>query len=144
MNAMRLRASVSFVAISLAGSALLIGLLPRGPWDHQAAAAEAPSFSREIAPLFQARCLKCHSGPHPKGGFDLTTRDKALAGGDEGETIVPHAAERSLLFIKVHEQLMPPKQPLSAAEVALLQRWIDAGAPWEGPALAAAPEPDRG
>src|SRR5437764_14735023 len=37
---------------------------------------------------------------------------------------------------------MPPKQPLSAAEVDLLRRWLDAGAPWSGPPLRAAAGPE--
>src|SRR5438874_1904194 len=30
---------------------------------------------------------------------------------------------------------MPPKQPLGAADVEVLRRWIDTGAAWEGPDL---------
>jgi hypothetical protein len=85
----------------------------------------------------QSRCLRCHSGARPKGDLDLTTRAGLLEGGVGGVLIVPGKATDSRLFEYVHEKKMPPKQPLTLAEIDLLRRWIDAGAPWQGPALSA-------
>jgi hypothetical protein len=94
----------------------------------------APSF-KQVAALLQARCLRCHSGDHPKGELDLTTNKGLLAGGASGPVIKPGQAKDSLLFQFVRDSKMPPKKPLTAAEVDLLRRWLDAGAKWEGAAL---------
>ena len=99
------------------------------------AAAESPSFVKDVAPLLRSRCLKCHAGPRGRGGLDLSERPKMLAGGDHGAAVRPGQADRSLLYRQVKEGKMPPRQPLSDREVRLLRRWIDAGALWEGPAL---------
>jgi hypothetical protein len=102
------------------------------------AAEPTHSFRNEIAPILQARCLRCHSGPHPKGELDLSTRAGMLTGGASGKpAIQPGRAATSLLTRLVSEKKMPPKQPMPASEAQLLRLWIDAGAPWDGAPLAA-------
>jgi hypothetical protein len=100
-----------------------------------AAAEPAPSFEKQVAPLLQSHCLKCHNHGKARGDLDLTTRDALLKGGDKGVVVVAGKSGESLLFAKVRDGKMPPNQPLAESEVALLRRWIDAGAPWEGLAL---------
>jgi hypothetical protein len=97
---------------------------------------EETSFRKQIAPLLVERCLKCHAGPKARGDLKLTSRAALLEGGATGPALVPGKAAESLIFQHVRDKKMPPRQPLSAAEVALLRSWIDSGALWEGPALA--------
>jgi hypothetical protein len=101
------------------------------------ATAAVPSFERAVAPLLRARCVKCHSGKRPRGDLDLTSRAGLLAGGASGPVVKPGRANDSLLFAHVRNKKMPPKEPLTPAEVTLLGRWIDAGAAWQGPPLQA-------
>jgi hypothetical protein len=98
-------------------------------------AAEPPSFAKDVAPLLRSRCLKCHAGRRARGDLDLTSRGKLLAGGSHGAVVLPGQASKSLLYTHVKDGKMPPRQPLSAGEVELIRRWIDAGARWEGPDL---------
>jgi hypothetical protein len=115
--------------------ALLVLSLP------PASLAAEPSFRKEVAPLLRQRCLSCHSGKRARGDLALISRAALLAGGASGPAVRPGKATESLLFRHVRDRKMPPRQPLSDAEVALLRRWIDAGAVWEGPALAAIERP---
>src|SRR5262249_15023554 len=64
--------------------------------------------------------------------LNLTTRPLAVKGGESGPALRPGRAAESLLFSKIASKMMPPKKPLSAEEVAVLRRWIDDGAAWEG------------
>ena len=107
------------------------------------AADPAPSFETQVAPLLQSHCLKCHNSVKLRGGLDLTTRAGLLKGGEAGVVVVPGKSADSLLYAKVHDGKMPPDGPLADAEVALLRRWIDAGAPWEG-AVALTPPAEKG
>jgi hypothetical protein len=95
----------------------------------------APPFRQDVAPLLRDRCLKCHSGPRARGALSLASRAGLLVGGASGPAVRPGDAAGSLLFRHVQGGKMPPRQPLSAAEVELLRRWIAAGAGWDGPAL---------
>ncbi|MEO7598499.1 MAG: ankyrin repeat domain-containing protein [Opitutus sp.] len=99
------------------------------------------NFTRDIAPIFDRSCVKCHSGKKPKGSFDLTRRDSLLKGGQSGEpAIVPGYADDSPLLQQILGQVedleMPPLArrekfpPLNPEEIDRLRAWIDAGAPW--------------
>jgi hypothetical protein len=104
-------------------------------WFPSARAAEpdakAAFFTDAVRPILR-RCVACHGGAEPTGGLDLTTRANALKGGDSGPALQPNDAPKSLLFGKVSSRKMPPKKPLSDAEVDVLRRWIDDGAVWDG------------
>ncbi|HXG49312.1 MAG TPA: c-type cytochrome domain-containing protein [Methylomirabilota bacterium] len=96
------------------------------------------SFTREIAPLLAQECLSCHNPEKAKGGYRLDTFDAMMKAGDSGQPpIVPGAPGRSRLFALVTttevEDRMPQKDdPLTATEVALLRRWINEGAGFDG------------
>ena len=86
-------------------------------------------FDRQIAPLLISRCLECHSGASPDGGLSLVDVEGAAKGGESGPALEPGNA-RSLLLARVESDEMPPEQPLSDDEKAILRAWIERGAPW--------------
>ncbi len=115
-------AAALFVALALSGPATA---------DPERAITKE-NFDRTIAPLLTRRCLDCHGGAKPKGGLDLSRKQKALAGGKSGVAVVPGKPSASLLWEQVDAGSMPPKKPLTDDEKALLKAWIEAGAPWGG------------
>ena len=88
-------------------------------------------FRARVRPLLQ-RCVGCHGGDDPSNGLNLTTRSLALKGGEAGPALRPGQASKSLLYTMVAGKKMPPKRPLAPEEVAILRRWIDDGAAWDG------------
>ncbi|MCB1204195.1 MAG: PSD1 domain-containing protein [Verrucomicrobiae bacterium] len=96
-------------------------------------------FSLKVLPLLKAKCFACH-GDDPKkikGDLNLLNREGMLAGGENSSSVlVPGKASESDLFLSVTWEdpglEMPPKENdrLTAEQVDLLRRWIDAGAPW--------------
>ena len=108
------------------------------------AAAAPVVFNRDIQPLLAEHCVKCHGPEKQKGGLRLDVKASAFQGGDSGERgIVPGHAGRSRLFQMVSstkdDERMPPKgEPLTAPQLDLLKRWIDAGAEWPESGAAAA------
>jgi hypothetical protein len=95
----------------------------------------APAFERHVRPILKAYCFECHGeGEKLKGSLDLRLRRLLAEGGDSGPAIVPGKPGDSPLFVRVHEQEMPPgKKKLSADEVEVIRRWIAAGAKTEKP-----------
>src|ERR1041384_4761323 len=94
------------------------------------------SFFREkIQPILEQRCFECHShkSGKMKGGLTLDSRSGWQAGGEQGVVIVPGEPEKSLLVKAVRRSdpdlKMPPKNPLSETEVALIEEWVKRGAP---------------
>src|SRR5689334_8709922 len=96
----------------------------------------APDFSREVRPLFETHCLKCHGPETQKGGLRFDTKEGAFKSGESGEkAIVPGNASQSHLIKLISStddaERMPSKgDALSAPQIDLLKRWIDAGADW--------------
>ena len=101
-------------------------------------------YRRQIQPVIEKHCLECHNQERRQGGLSLATYGDALEGGRSGAAIRPGGGARSLLIHRVTGAIEPqmPKDeaPLGAAEIALIQRWIDQGAR-ETPASAVAPQP---
>jgi hypothetical protein len=96
----------------------------------------APDFVREVRPLLERHCFKCHGPEKQKGGLRFDTKEGAFADAESGEkAIVPGHAGKSrlikLISSKDDAERMPSKgEPLSAAQIDLLKRWIDSGAEW--------------
>jgi WD40 repeat protein len=89
--------------------------------------------------VLRVNCLSCHNEEKKKGGLQLTSRENALRGSENGPVLVPHKADKSLLtkvLLADSDPHMPPKKQLSDKEIATLRRWIDAGAKWDAKALA--------
>ena len=112
-----------------------------------AASGEEVSFSNHIRPLLEKQCLSCHSAEQKLGELDLTSRETALKGGLHGPAIVPGKPGESRLIHHVTGK-QAPQMPLGAAlpeeSIALLRRWIEAGAPYDATVSQAAPAQDDG
>jgi len=93
-------------------------------------------FAHDVVPILRNHCVRCHTGDQKKGGFSFNTRGALLAGGETGAAAVPGKSDQSELIKRViatdDAVKMPPEGPrVPTSEIALLRRWIDAGAPWE-------------
>ncbi len=90
-------------------------------------------FEKTIRPLIVEKCQSCHGEQKAKAGLRLTDRESLLRGGESGPAVVPAVPEESRLIRAVRyldEPKMPPKQKLSAGEIAALERWVASGVPW--------------
>jgi cytochrome c553 len=83
----------------------------------------------EVLALLQARCVKCHGPDKAKVGLDLSSLEALGRGSKRGAVVLPGAPDDSPLWRQVHEESMPPDQPLPETERDLLRRWIEKGAP---------------
>ena len=103
-------------------------------WSLQPSSAPADEplvFERHVRPILKAHCFECHGeGKKLKGGLDLRLKHLLASGGDTGPGMVVGKPADSLLVQRVRSQEMPPgKKKLTPDEVAVLQRWIESGAP---------------
>jgi mono/diheme cytochrome c family protein len=127
------------------GVLLILFLVAPGPGLGWAASA-APSvgrvdFDRDIRPILSENCYACH-GPDKdkrKAGLRLDVKTEAFRPLDSGGfALVPGRPEESRLIKRVtlpleHEDHMPPRKSgkqLRPAQVELLRRWVEQGAPW--------------
>jgi hypothetical protein len=96
---------------------------------------ELAFFEGKVRPLLAKHCYECHSAQSDKvkGGLLLDTKEGWMEGGDSGEALVPGKPSESLLLESVRyknpDLQMPPKYQLTEAETAILEDWIEMGAP---------------
>jgi mono/diheme cytochrome c family protein len=96
--------------------------------------------SRAVSVLEQ-RCFGCHGPNLAQSGLRLNSRESALQGGSRGPAIVAGNAAGSRIVQAIQRTgtlSMPPGPKLPDAEIATIEKWIAAGAPWpatiQGPA----------
>jgi hypothetical protein len=93
-------------------------------------------FIRQIQPIFQRQCYECHGEQKQKAGIRFDRKATVFKGGDSGKPLlVASNSSESLIIQKITatepDDVMPPKGArVSEADVALLRKWIDGGAPW--------------
>ncbi len=93
------------------------------------------AFHEQVWPILERACVKCHGPEKQKGELRLDSLEAALKGGKGGAAVVPGNVEKSLLRTLIqHEQpdgdRMPPKEKLHPDEIAIVEKWIAAGALW--------------
>ena len=100
-------------------------------------ASEPPvDYNRDVRPILNTHCLKCHGGVKEAGELNLQFRDQALRAGKTGEiAIVPGQPEHSAFIDRLTTSDLTDRMPkkadaLPAAQIELLRRWIAEGASW--------------
>ncbi|MEI9865707.1 MAG: c-type cytochrome domain-containing protein [Limisphaerales bacterium] len=97
------------------------------------------TYATDIKPIFDASCVKCHSGERPKARLRMDSLEGVLKGTKEGKIITAGDSTNSVL-VKVVAHLtpepegwMPPPnnragiKPLTPEQIGLIRGWIDQG-----------------
>ena len=110
---------------------VVLGLATGG----EISAAERVSFSKDIQPIFESTCWKCHGEALQLSQLDLRTRESALKGGQRGPALVPGSADQSRIY-RLVAGLEKPSMPmdgtkLTPEQISAIKDWINAGAPWD-------------
>jgi WD40 repeat protein len=99
--------------------------------------AEPVSYYKEVIPVFKRSCNGCHNPGKRKGEVDLSSYGGIQKGGKQGAIVKAGEPKNSPLLEEVSgdDPSMPKEgDPLSKADVALLERWISEGAKDDTPA----------
>ncbi len=92
-------------------------------------AAASVSFAKDILPIFEESCNKCHGVQQIKEGLDMRTYESLMAGSFNGSVITPGNANGSFLVEQIVKGEMPKRGPkLLPAQIQLIIDWINAGA----------------
>ncbi|MEM7010459.1 MAG: DUF1549 domain-containing protein [Verrucomicrobiota bacterium] len=100
----------------------ILGLIAISAFNAQAA-----DFEKDLFPILEAHCIKCHGGAKQEGGLDLRNLDTLGKGGESGPVFVAGNPDESLLLQVVRpgsDPHMPPKKQLSEGEMNVIANWI--------------------
>ena len=105
-----------------------------------AASKTGVTYATDIKPIFDASCVKCHSGDRPKARLKMDSLEGVLKGNKDGKIVTPGDSANSVMIkavahlTKEPEGWMPPPnnkagiKPLTPEEIGLIRAWIDQGA----------------
>ncbi len=91
-------------------------------------------YPRDIQPIFEKRCVACHSTNATMGSLNLESYEGLLRGGNNGPIVFKGKPEDSTLYRSITGQApeigrMPMNNEiLSDGEISLIRSWIEEGA----------------
>ncbi len=98
------------------------------------------TYVTDIKPIFDASCVKCHSGDRPKARLSMDTLEGVLKGTKQGKIVTPGDSANSIMVKSIAhltrepDGWMPPLnnkagiKPLTPEQIGLIRAWIDQGA----------------
>ena len=126
------------------GFAWIVAVIGSAP---SPAAADRVDFIKDIQPILQKSCYRCHGPKLQMSGLRLDAKKPALAGGQSGKAIQPGSASESPLYKRIAGIGDQPRMPMEGDPLAAAE--IDWCAPGSirgpsGPMLPAAPTSLKG
>jgi mono/diheme cytochrome c family protein len=98
------------------------------------------TYAKDMKPIFEVSCVKCHQGDKPKARLKMDTLEGVLKGTKHGAIVIPGNSAKSMLVESVaylgsdSESWMPPVhnkagiKQLTPEQIGLIRAWIDQGA----------------
>lgn len=98
------------------------------------------TYESDIKPIFDASCVKCHSGQKPKARLRMDSLAGVMKGTKEGKIVTPGNSADSFIVKAIahitgdHDSWMPPLnnkagiKTLTPEQIGLIRAWIDQGA----------------
>ncbi len=89
------------------------------------------NFAKDIRPILENHCVRCHGPDEPEGGYRMDNRDEAMVAIETGDS----ESSDFYLFLTSEEEdvMMPPPDeggPLRESDIQLVKTWINEGANW--------------
>jgi hypothetical protein len=91
-------------------------------------------FDRDVWPILESKCVTCHGPEDQFNDLRLDSKDRILKGGKNGKVVVPGDPAKSSLYSRTalppdDLDIMPAEgDPLTAAQIDTLKRWVAEGA----------------
>ena len=104
---------------------------------------EPVSFAKQVAPILIKNCQGCHGATDPKGDYRLHTFELFMKAGESGQpAIAGKSLDNSYLYSLLIDEDPDVRMPKDAKklpddQLALIRKWIEEGAKFDGPDLKA-------
>jgi mono/diheme cytochrome c family protein len=92
------------------------------------------SFQKDVFPIFQDNCAKCHLNGKTRAELSLETYESLVKGGKHGSPISKDKPEESILYIKVSNEDPPfgkqmpfSGEALKPEQIKLIKSWLMQG-----------------
>lgn len=109
----------------------------KGPLNEE----QIQDLNLQVRTIFAHNCYSCHGAGKVKGQLRLDRKEFIFEGGEHGKVIVPGNAANSEMIRRIKlprndKESMPTKgKGLTKNEIAIIEFWIQQGAPWPAGAM---------
>ena len=128
-------AAVGSLAVAISGVAASVDTSKLPP----AASQKGVTYAKDIKPILDKSCARCHGAERPKAGLRLDSLEGVLQGKKDGKILKAGDSAQSLVVHAIaqlgpEDHWMPPPgnkagiAPLTKEQVGLIRAWIDQGA----------------
>ena len=105
-------------------------------------------FRKDVQPILEAGCVKCHGRGKANGDWKIDTREAFLQPAESGPAVVVGDSARSHFIHLVAgtdpDSVMPQKgTKLTPEQVGILRAWVDQGLKWDPQVTFAQPPPNN-
>ncbi len=91
-----------------------------------------PDFNEDVLPVFEKYCFGCHATGITMGSFECDSYEAVMRGATHGAVVVPGKSAESRLYQSLTGEISPAMplslERLTPEELAIVRKWIDAGA----------------
>ena len=95
-----------------------------------AAKAASVSFAKDVKPILDQKCVKCHGGEKTEAQLSYKTYEDLMKGSENGPVVKPgSAADSDFVKLVVNGKMPKRATQLPANEIKILTDWVNAGAP---------------
>lgn len=129
-----LKRSLSALLLALAVVTGCELVTPPSALDYAQILTEDISYINHIQPIFDRKCIQCHTGTDAAQGLRMDSWPNLVAGSDHGNAIIAYDGDNSLL-VNMTTLLVGGPHPLelnsdtlTTPEITFIKRWIDGGA----------------
>src|SRR5256885_8560193 len=101
--------------------------------NHQSRAEDKVDFARQIRPILEQNCVKCHGPEKQKAKLRLHSKEAAMKGGKDGVIVVAGQADKSEMHRPVTfaqgdaYQLSQEGDSRASARTSLVRSWVTPG-----------------
>jgi hypothetical protein len=130
------RGFLSLLSLGMGAAVSAAAPTPEAIRNLPPAAGRAVDFRKDVQPILEAGCVKCHGRGKANGDWKLDTRETFLQPGESGPAVVVGDSARSYFIHLVAgtdpDSAMPKKgSKLTPDQVGVLRAWVDQGLQWD-------------
>jgi len=99
------------------------------PTAEPVTVAELVSYSKDVQPIFQAKCIECHNSDRTSEDVDLSSYATLMNASSANAVVVPGDASASLLVSVIEDGSMPKRgSKVTNAQLQKIIDWVNQGA----------------
>jgi hypothetical protein len=135
-HAVAFRLFLGLLSLSMGFAVSAAAPTPEAIRNLPMAAQRAVDFRKDVQPLLEASCVKCHGRGKANGDWKIDTRETFLQPGESGPAVVVGNSAHSYFIHLVAgtdpDSAMPKKgSKLTPEQVGILRAWVDQGLKWD-------------